>query len=610
VIDIFVKNVQENIRSEEKKFFSKFFIPRWKKVNLLKKESFYNLKKYVRIIDIISKKNKVLEDLLSKMNLFRTLISKNTKEDDEFYENVYDIIKNIDLKDFPFKTVKTRRVINNYVEVESVLFGEIKSFVDYNLLYGQEYILLETNGREPIFFQINDDCVNVDLIFENKSEEYIMNEKEREEFKLDHNEFIASQFEDIQCFVFEDDPENFFIEKESEKAKAGEIEKSITSVVRMVLSDFVNIEKKEGEGKLGEVKNLKELAENYKQESKYLDNYFYIIRKNGNRFRRIFIVSDLHGSKEGFVNMIKKLEEENFAFNRDLLIFLGDYVDRGEKNLWVLYHVLNLKRKNPESIILLKGNHEYYEVNDGRISCLHDPHDFYSCLHAKILKNESFDDNIFSEKFIQLLLGQIFREMPVGVFLILREKNIFISHSGFTYPKGDVDYEVGWDYYKAKIDRYSYIEKLSDFNKEDVYKGFIWTRMVSNEYKDSTMTLSKEVGRYCQNNFLEKFKIDTLIRGHEHPKEGIEILNKDGKIEEGVEKCKVKLNSAKVITIFSGGGYEDSGDFVKFKSVMLKIDQNDDIDVIELLNKENNSVEKKKKSETKKEIRDGKNSSV
>ena len=44
-------------------------------------------------------------------------------------------------------------------------------------------------------------------------------------------------------------------------------------------------------------------------------------------------------------------------FNRDQLIFIGDYVDRGSGSLEVVDYLIDLKKRVP-GIIFLKGNHE------------------------------------------------------------------------------------------------------------------------------------------------------------------------------------------------------------------------------------------------------------
>ena len=69
-------------------------------------------------------------------------------------------------------------------------------------------------------------------------------------------------------------------------------------------------------------------------------------------YKKIFVVSDIHGHAE----ILKKaLAEAGFDRENEthLLVYCGDYFDRGEENLQVLQFFERLKRK-----VLLRGNHE------------------------------------------------------------------------------------------------------------------------------------------------------------------------------------------------------------------------------------------------------------
>ncbi|MFP4030539.1 MAG: metallophosphoesterase family protein [Desulfococcaceae bacterium] len=68
----------------------------------------------------------------------------------------------------------------------------------------------------------------------------------------------------------------------------------------------------------------------------------------------IYAVGDVHGCHEKMVNLIDRLEID---FRRDQLIFLGDYIDRGDSAFDVVDYLLELKARHPE-IIFLRGNHE------------------------------------------------------------------------------------------------------------------------------------------------------------------------------------------------------------------------------------------------------------
>ncbi|MCK4278708.1 MAG: metallophosphoesterase [Desulfurellaceae bacterium] len=67
---------------------------------------------------------------------------------------------------------------------------------------------------------------------------------------------------------------------------------------------------------------------------------------------RIFVIGDIHGCYERLKTLFKKLHIKN----NDMLIFLGDYIDRGTDSKKVVEEVINLKSQY--HIITLLGNHE------------------------------------------------------------------------------------------------------------------------------------------------------------------------------------------------------------------------------------------------------------
>lgn len=72
---------------------------------------------------------------------------------------------------------------------------------------------------------------------------------------------------------------------------------------------------------------------------------------------KIIAIGDIHGC---YNTMIKILKDErlNINFQKDKIIFLGDYIDRGNFPLKTLLALKDLQTKHPENVICLKGNHE------------------------------------------------------------------------------------------------------------------------------------------------------------------------------------------------------------------------------------------------------------
>lgn len=64
---------------------------------------------------------------------------------------------------------------------------------------------------------------------------------------------------------------------------------------------------------------------------------------------RLFVVGDLHGC---YTLLMNKLEELEFNFQQDLLVSVGDLVDRGQENLECLSLI------NEPWFKAIRGNHE------------------------------------------------------------------------------------------------------------------------------------------------------------------------------------------------------------------------------------------------------------
>ena len=81
------------------------------------------------------------------------------------------------------------------------------------------------------------------------------------------------------------------------------------------------------------------------------------IRKMKNLFgySRVLAIGDVHGMYE---KLIKLTEKIRFNPEEDLLIFLGDYIDRGPASARCLQYIFDLQQQYPDSVVCLLGNHE------------------------------------------------------------------------------------------------------------------------------------------------------------------------------------------------------------------------------------------------------------
>jgi hypothetical protein len=78
-----------------------------------------------------------------------------------------------------------------------------------------------------------------------------------------------------------------------------------------------------------------------------------------NSLQDLVVVSDLHGDSKSLFRILSEINYSQFLSNAlNKLVFLGDYIDRGRESVNILYSLCHLKDAYPESVILMRGNHE------------------------------------------------------------------------------------------------------------------------------------------------------------------------------------------------------------------------------------------------------------
>jgi hypothetical protein len=82
--------------------------------------------------------------------------------------------------------------------------------------------------------------------------------------------------------------------------------------------------------------------------------------------KRALFVGDLHGeldSLEEILRLTSFTSEATMPSERGYIVFLGDFVDRGQNSVETLAKLLDMKTRYRENVILLRGNHELPDVN-------------------------------------------------------------------------------------------------------------------------------------------------------------------------------------------------------------------------------------------------------
>ncbi len=221
------------------------------------------------------------------------------------------------------------------------------------------------------------------------------------------------------------------------------------------------------------------------------NNALSILMKEGNLFYlppkgSSIVIGDLHGDLESLHSILKK---SKFDGNKDYLIFLGDYGDRGLYSAEVYYVVLKLKQKFPEKVILLRGNHEFLPGLEVW------PHNLPIQLTNRFGKDGG---KIYSS------LKKLWEHFCSAA--IIEGKYLFL-HGGL--PIG-----------------LKSLEKLKNPDRNTL-EQILWNDPVETKGSySSPRGAGKLFGKDTTTRILSKIKIKTLIRSHQPPQEGFKVSHR------------------------------------------------------------------------------------
>ena len=242
----------------------------------------------------------------------------------------------------------------------------------------------------------------------------------------------------------------------------------------------------------------------------------------------LVVVGDIHGDFFTLKKIIERIDFTDFLKNEsNLLIFLGDYVDRGEYPLEVLLVICKLKNSYPNSVFVLRGNHESYS---------HFPfssYDFYPWLANKFGKPAG--------SFYDCHVLPFFESLP-----LVCEINGFsiLTHGGLPVVENPLFFEDYKINLSNALNNKTLLEEILWNNPRDLPSDKDWVF--------SRRGIGKYFGIGVTNRWLSNTGCKFLIRGHE-PCMGYKLTHEN-----------------KVLTIFSS-----KAPYPKFESAFLKMSQKD-----------------------------------
>ena len=182
---------------------------------------------------------------------------------------------------------------------------------------------------------------------------------------------------------------------------------------------------------------------------------------------KVVFVGDTHGDLEAGQKVIHRYLKKPYR-----VVFLGDYVDRGNYSDENIQYLLRWKLKHPEEVFLLAGNHEGFMVKEFH------PANFWTSL--------SFEDR---EAY-----GHLFSKFPIAA---TTQNGILALHGALPDLKTleDINQVELGDEHWDRVVWGDFVESGAD------YLGDLWGR--------------PQFGQEYFNRLMERYQKEVLVRSHQ-----------------------------------------------------------------------------------------------
>ncbi len=203
----------------------------------------------------------------------------------------------------------------------------------------------------------------------------------------------------------------------------------------------------------------------------------------------LVIISDLHGDVKSLHKILDKINFQIFLENKkNKLVFLGDYIDRGSDSIAVLYTICKIKQTYPDSVVLMRGNHEASEEFPFQSYEL--PHDIEKYFQSSECIN------------IHSLVLKLFRFLTVMTII---ENHLLIVHGGLPVYVNEPIEEMCFPSNRNKT--LLLLEEILWNDPRDIYN--------STSGETSRRPYGKHFGMAITEKWLDVTKTKVLVRGHE-----------------------------------------------------------------------------------------------